>query len=422
MKLALLAGTHSGCGKTTLTLALLQYLKNRALPVRAFKVGPDFLDPLWHFAVTGQPSYNLDTQMIGLDLSQHLLSRWAGEDSYGVIEGVMGMFDGRTGVGQAGSSVDLARQLQLPVILVVDAQGISGSIAPLVSGYCQFAQQLGVTVSGVIANRLGGDFHANLLREALAAYQLPPLLAWMSKGAPMLEERHLGLKTPLSGAVPDLQACLRVDEAKLMSAFLRYAAPVLSDVPRLDGLQGKTVAIARDEACCFIYPANVDWLLAQGARLQWFSPLAGEAAPAADAMWLPGGYPELYASRLAASKSLPSIKAFVEAGRPVLAECGGAMLLGADLVDLAGAIWPMARVLPFRSRMQNTLAALGYRQDVSGMRGHEFHYSLRECEGAMAPGFDCTDGDKGVRYNNLRASYVHWYFASAPSAAIKWFT
>ncbi|MCK9608620.1 MAG: cobyrinate a,c-diamide synthase [Methylomonas sp.] len=420
MKVALLAGTHSGCGKTTLMLALLQYLKKQALKPRAFKVGPDFLDPLWHAAVTGLPSYNLDTQMVGITESRYLLNRLAGAAEYGLIEGVMGMFDGRSGVGSAGSSVDLASQLEVSVMLVVDAQGMSGSIVPLVSGYCDFAKQRNVQITGIVANRVGSEFHARLLAEALADYQLPPLLAWLTNDAPTLAERQLGLKIPEKSRVPDFEPALHVDHAALLAAFSPFTPgdPVKTDTAYL---QGKTIAIARDAVCCFIYPANVDWLLEQGARLAWFSPLAGEPVPAADALWLPGGYPELHARQLADSLSLASINAFIESGRPVLAECGGSMLLGDALVDQQGNRWPMAKVLRFDSRMQTKLAALGYREDASGMRGHEFHYSIRESKHALAPGFACN-GDQGIRFKNLRACYNHWYFPSAPRAITEWLT
>jgi cobyrinic acid a,c-diamide synthase len=316
--------------------------------------------------------------------------------------------------------VDLASQLAAPVMLVVDAKGMSGSIVPLVSGFCDFARQCGANIGGVIANRVGSEFHAQLLRDALAEYDLPPLIAWLSKDAPGLEERHLGLKIPDAAVVPDFQDALHVDSTLLEAAFSVYK-PVQVDTMVVAGLQDKTIAIAKDQACCFIYPANLDWLTEQGAILAWFSPLAGEAVPAADALWLPGGYPELHAQQLAESASLASIKAFIEAGKPVLAECGGAMLLGHLLIDQQGNSWPMANVLPFSSKMQNKLASLGYRQEASGMRGHEFHFSIRQTDESLTPCFDCQVGDKGVQYKKLRASYIHWYFASAPAVAIEWF-
>ncbi len=423
MKLALLAGTHSGCGKTTIMLALLQYLQAEGLSPRAFKTGPDFLDPLWHAAVTGRESYNLDTEMVGIEQSRRVLARQMADGGLALIEGVMGLFDGRDGVGRSGSSVDLAKQLGAPVILVVDAHGMSGSIAPLVSGFQQFAEQRGASIAGIVANRVGSEHHAELLRDALAEYRLPPLLAWVGKQQDaVLKERHLGLKMPdARHSLPDFQAAMRVDRTALLAAFADIAGDA-GQSAAAGLLSARTVAIARDSACCFIYPANVDWLIEQGADVVYFSPLAGDLVPDADALWLPGGYPELHAEQLSVSASLASIRDFIDSGRPVLAECGGAMLLGKALVDQSGQAWPMAGVLPFVSVMQAKLAALGYRRDASGMRGHEFHYSTRETQETFEPAFVCERGDNGIRYKNLRASYVHWYFSSAPNVAAQWLT
>lgn len=421
MKLALLAGTQSGCGKTTAMLALLQYFSRRKRTVAAFKSGPDFLDPLWHQAVIGRSSYNLDTQMIGIEPSRRILAEQAKRAEFGLIEGVMGLFDGRSGVGEAGSSADLAKALNAPVLLVVDAAGISGSIVPMVAGFRDYAARMNVTLAGVIANKVGSAHHAELLRGLLCEHQMPPLLAWMGKEVPVLAERHLGLVRPEEGELPDFQPCFHVDESALLSAFAEYTIDVETsgDTPKY--LHGRRVAIARDAACCFIYPANIDWLLEQGAEIRYFSPLAGEPVPQqADALWLPGGYPELYGQQLSVSASLPSIRRFIEADKPVLAECGGAMLLGEQLIMRDGVSWSMAGVLPFNSRMQGKLASLGYREDQCGVRGHEFHHSVRESESDFTPGFDCGRGDRGIHYKKLRASYIHWYFASAPERVAEW--
>jgi cobyrinic acid a,c-diamide synthase len=421
MKTALLAGTHSGCGKTTVMLALLQYFCARQKTISAFKTGPDFLDPLWHQAVTGQASYNLDTQMIGIEHSRRILARHQQHSEYALIEGVMGLFDGRSGVGGPGSAADLAKQLQVSVILVIDAQGLSGSVVALVSGYCDVAAKLGVGIVGIVANKVGSDHHATMLSELLRGHALPPLLAWLSRDAEGLTERHLGLVRPGENALPDLQAALTVDAQLLEQAFLERYVDSRETVIDSVALHGKTVAIARDAACCFIYPDNLDCLRQMGANLQFFSPIAGEPIPEqANALWLPGGYPELYAEQLSQSPSLTTIKQFIDDGKPVLAECGGAMLLGEQLVSKQGVTWPMAKVLPFMSRMQTQLAALGYRQSGT-VTGHEFHYSVRESAVQFDPAFEVDQGDRGIRYKNLRASYIHWYFASAPSIIKEWF-
>lgn len=421
----LLAGTQSGCGKTSITLALLQYLKHEKSTVACFKAGPDFLDPMWHQAITGQVSLNLDTRMIGEAECRQIFSQPSQIDQakYALVEGVMGMFDGRSGVGEAGSSAHLAKTLDIPVVLIVDAKGMAGSIVPLVSGFVQQAEKMGVTISAVVANRIGSEHHASLIKDFLLEFKLPPLLAWMSKQAPTLPERHLGLVRPDEVEIPNFLPVLHVDDAVLASAWGEVVTESASENTAGDRLKGKSIAIARDAACCFCYQANLDWLAAEGAEITFFSLLAGEAIPdKADALWILGGYPELYAKTLSLSASLGAIREFIEQGKPVLAECGGMMLLGESLQDKAGDIWPMAKVLPFKTRMQDKLASLGYREDASGVRGHEFHHSVREHNSVEEKtAFELTRGDKGLRYKNLRASYIHWYFASAPEVVANWF-
>jgi len=421
MKIALLAGTQSGCGKTTVMLALLQYLKAQKNSICSFKAGPDFLDPLWHQLITARTAYNLDTRMVGLEQSQQQINKQHQQLELALIEGVMGLFDGRTGVGLDGSSADLAKGLKCPVILVVNAKGMSGSIVPLVSGFCDYAEKMGVTISGIIANRVGSAHHASLLKNFLLNYHMPPLLAWMEKNAPALAERHLGLVTPGTPEIPDYTACFHVDTEALLAAFSEWnESPKRYDPKKR--LSGQTIAIAKDEACCFIYPANLDWLNEQGAQIEYFSVIDGDAVPKnATAVWLPGGYPELHAELLSVSKSWKSLSQFIKAGHPVLAECGGSMLLGEQLIDVDGMVWPMAGVLPYQSKMQKKLASLGYREDKSGVRGHEFHYSKRLSDRVFEGCFECARGDKGIRYKNLRASYIHWYFASAPDVVATWF-
>ena len=418
--LALLAGTQSGCGKTTVMLALLQYLKAGQHNIVSFKSGPDFLDPLWHQAVTGRLSYNIDTRMIGTQHSMQIIAEQAKTADLALIEGVMGLFDGRSGVGGSGSSAELAMALDVPVFLVIDAKGMSGSIVPMVSGFTSYALNMGVKIAGVIANRVGSAHHAQLLRDVLHEHQQPPLIAWMEKDAPLLPERHLGLVQPSEVALPDFLPFLHIEADSLLDLFNEPQFPQI-EKGKQDLLKNKKIAIAKDAACCFIYPANLDFLQQQGAEIIYFSPIDGDAIPDnADALWLPGGYPELFAQQLSESNTWQSLKLFIEAGKPVLAECGGAMLLGESLLDHDGTQWSMAKVLPYRSIMQSKLASLGYREEMSGIRGHEFHHSIRKAGQVLEPCFQLSRGDKGVRYKNLRASYVHWYFASAPEVITDW--
>ncbi len=401
----------------------MQFLRARAVSITPFKAGPDFLDPMWHQAVTGCRSFNLDTQMMGEAACRQQLAAQLDNGSLAVIEGVMGLFDGRSGVGGKGSTLDLARVLGLPVVLVIDARGMSGSIVPLVAGFQQQAAGSGVAIGGLLANRVGSRGHAALLSGLLADHGLPPLLGWITKKAPTLPERHLGLEMPGGRSVPDFGSALQLD----LERFLAVCGELpgcgwAGAVEAAERLSGRCVAVARDAACCFIYPANLIWLEQQGAALQFFSPLKGEAVPAdADAVWLPGGYPELHAESLASSATWPSLRRHIEAGRPVLAECGGMMLLGETLIDHRGNGWPMSGVLPFTTRMQPGLAGLGYRDDASGARGHEFHHSTRSHDAAIPAAFNCRRGDRGLHYKNSRSSYIHWWFPAAPDVTASWF-
>lgn len=421
MKLALLAGTQSGCGKTTITLALLQYLKKHKTRITSFKAGPDFLDPMWHQKITQGVCYNLDTRMIGLQQSTQLINQQQQQTDVVLIEGVMGLFDGRTGVGQDGSSADLAKGLNCPVILVINAKGISGSIVPLVSGFYEYANKMDVKISGIIVNHVGSQHHADLLDKFLFDYKMPPLLAWMEKQAPVLPERHLGLTMPEENQIPNLLPFFHVNNDLLLKAFRAWEAVDSDSQKKPKLLVGKTIAIVKDKASCFIYPANIDWIKSQGAEIHYFSILESDVVPKdADAIWLPGGYPELYAQQLSESTSWESLKQFIKKGKPVLAECGGSMMLGETLTDIEGRKWSMAGILPYSCTMQKKLASLGYREDETGMKGHEFHYSVRQCTMDLSPSFNCSRGDKGIHYKNVRSSYIHWYFASAPEVMADW--
>ncbi len=221
--------------------------------------------------------------------------------------------------------------------------------------------------------------------------------------------------------IPDYSSVLHVDHELLVQAFseITNKTPAILDKPQL---QGKTVAIARDNTCCFIYPDNLDWLISHGAKLVFFSLVASEPVPdGVDAIWLLGGYPELHAQQLSQSISWDSSRKYVDAGIPILAECGGAMLLGKALVDLNGSDWSMAGVFPCVSIMQTRLVALGHREEASGVKVHEFHYSTREKIEGLLPAFDVSQGDKVVRYKNVRASYIHWFFAEVSNQACAWF-
>ncbi len=421
-KTTIVVGTQSGCGKTTIILALLQALKNKQISVQTFKAGPDFLDPFWHQAITAQASYNLDTKMMGAQACINQLHKHSEKSQITLIEGAMGLFDGATGVGELGSSAHLAKILDVSVILVVDAKGMSGSIVPLVSGFCDYATKLGFKISGIIANQVGSPHHAQLLDDLLTQHHLPLLIGWMKKNAPSLPERHLGLKRPEEAIIPDFKEFFHLDSQRLSFALTAFVKkPSLGSQPKAL-LKNKTIAIANDAACCFIYSDNIDCLKAQGANIHFFSPIKGESIPEnTDALWLPGGYPELYAEELSTSSSGSSIKEFINQNKPVLAECGGAMLLGKNLIDFNGKSWKMAGIFPYTSIMKDRLVSLGYRNEENGMRGHEFHHSERINDDNLQPCFTLNRGDQGIRYKKVRASYIHWYFASEINVMAEWF-
>jgi len=415
MNTLLIAGTHSGCGKTTVTLALLAHLRAQGLCAAPFKAGPDFLDPMQYSAMCHRPAYQLDTCMMGEAVCLDTFARYSTHADGAVIEGMMGLFDGAKGIGGEGSSVHLAALLGAPVLLVVDAVGMAGSIAPMVAGFADEARRCGASIAGVVANRVGSEAHAALLASALQSRDLPPLIAWLSADAPTLTERHLGLIPPTSP--PDFVGIWR--ETSPLPWDKAQTGETKSAVGSL--LRGFRIAIARDDACCFLYAANLDWLRDEGAEAIFFSPLAGDDVPEADALWLPGGYPELHAARLSRSRTLAAIRAFCAAGKPVLAECGGMMMLGETLTDLNAVTYAMAGVLPCRFSIGRQLAELGYRRTQDGLRGHVFHYAKIEEPLAMPEAFAMESGNPGICVKRIRASWTHWYFPSAPQAAAELF-
>jgi len=420
----IVAGTASGAGKTTATLALIERFVQQGWQVVPFKAGPDFLDPMHLAAMAGVPCENLDTQMMGTDRVRALFAARASRAQLAIVEGVMGSFDGAGGVGGAGSTVALAAALQLPMLLVVPAQGVAGTIVPWVDGFNRWAQRCGARIVGVIV-RAGSRNHARMLADLLAEHRLPAVVAWIDDQAPALPSRHLGLVPPRQrpqGFAAHLHPLPAFEHLVAEPMEEGKAAPTIADALGARGrLAGFRIAVARDAAFSFVYPANLDWLRAEGAKLQFFSPLAGESPPVeADALWLPGGYPELFAERLARSPALSAIAAFVNSGRPTLAECGGMLVLG-KAIEYDGRTYPMAGVLPVRFAIRPHLVALGYRAEVGGARGHEFHYAERIGGETLPPAFQLDGpGDRGIRHRRLRASFVHWWFPSAPAQIASW--
>ena len=431
----LIAAPASGQGKTTVACALARLHTRAGLRVRVFKCGPDFLDPHWLTLASGNSVHQLDLWTTGqADCAQRLYDA-ARQSDLIIVEGVMGLFDGEP------SAADLAQHFGLRVLAVIDASAMAGTFGALAWGLQHYRE--GLAFAGVLANWVASPGHADMLEAGLRdASQWRGAL--MRSDAFTLPERHLGLvvASELSDAVQRLDAAadalaetplgkMSVDDLQAWST--PFAAPDTSHVifPS-DVLKGQTIAIARDAAFCFVYAANIDCLRAMGAQIIYFSPLHDAALPVCDALWLPGGYPELHAGKIAANSAMKnSIAAHVAAGKPVWAECGGMMAMFETLTCVDGASYPMWSVLPGSVTLQKRLAALGPQQlEVGGgiLRGHAFHYST--CATALpvaarsqaAPGRKLRgEGESMYVQGSVKASYFHAWFASNPVAAASLF-
>lgn len=411
------AAPASGQGKTTVTAALARLHARQGRRVRVFKCGPDFLDPQIHAVASGAPVYNLDLGMCGeMDAAWRLFEA-AREADLILVEGVMGLYDGNP------SGADIARRFGLPVMAVIDARAMAQTFGAVAHGLAHY--QPGLPFSGVLANHVGSARHAEMLRAAL-----PADMRWygaLSRDAQAgLPERHLGLLQ--AAEIADLETRLdRFADGIAATGAADLPAPVEFPAARAPGipplLAGRTIAVARDAAYGFIYPANLDTLRALGARLAFFSPLAGDVLPECDALWLPGGYPELHGEVLAANPHFfAGLRAHAAAGKPVLAECGGMMSLFETVVDKAGRPHAFAGLLPGRAVMQQRLAALGMQVaelPEGRLQGHTFHYSKSDTPLAPLVSAQTPDGREGeaiYRQGRLTASYVHFYFPSDPAA------
>ncbi|MEW6763625.1 MAG: cobyrinate a,c-diamide synthase [Pseudomonadota bacterium] len=413
----LVAAMSSGQGKTSVTAALARKLVRQGQRVRVFKCGPDFIDPMLLERASGAPVHTLDLWMVGVDECRRRLHDAAREADAILVEGVMGLYDG------SPSAADLSREFGIPVLAVIDASAMAQTAGAVARGLRDYGP---VDMAGVLANRIASEGHAKMVASSLRDI---PLLGWLARQDTPLPERHLGLVLP--GEVDGLEALLDKladglhfeEDAWRALPLLSQSAPEWDEVPPL--LADRTIAIARDAAFCFLYPANLDLLQKMGAQLAFFSPLKDEAVPPdADAVFLPGGYPELHCASLAeAARWQDGIRAAHAKGLPIVAECGGMMAVAEAITDKEGQRWPMAGLLPGEVKMQARLAGLGAQamQTPQGpLRGHTFHYSRLETGAApLSHTVKTSTGGEGeavFRIGSLSASYFHAYFPSNPLA------
>lgn len=478
-----IAGTHSGAGKTSVTLALARALTRRGLKVQTFKVGPDFLDPTYLALASSRPCYNLDGWMAGHDHCRRLFARATTDADCTLVEGVMGLFDGADAQSDAGSTAEIVRLFNAPVILVVNVHGMGRSLAALVKGYTAFRTDL--RFAGVVANHCGSERHAALLSDALKADGLPPLLGAIPRSAfPELASRHLGLVTADRRQLPesllDALADALEQNLSLETLFPEMVARTedkttpsetgsqRAALPRIrrndnqmslfteDGSEPAAaiaerkvagtpvnlrIGVARDAAFHFYYQDLFDELAAAGCELIFFSPLDDRRLPEGlSGLYLGGGYPELHAERLAENgEMVAAVRAYADAGRPLYAECGGLMYLSRG-IEANGRFFPLTALLPARTRMLAQRKALGYvevaltEDSLWGrrgelLRGHEFHYSELIDDPLSDPAWrkvyslrrlrTDTVETEGYQSGAILASYTHLHYASRPAAVAR---
>jgi cobyrinic acid a,c-diamide synthase len=449
-----IAGTHSGVGKTTVATGIMAALHKRGLRVQGFKVGPDFIDPTFHHAATGRPSHNLDGWMLSRETNLDLFARASADADVTVIEGVMGLFDGKSAPSLTGTTAEMAIWLDAAVVLVLDASAMAGSAAAVVHGFDTLVPDL--RLSAIVCNKVASDSHYAYLRDAIAARCRPALLGYLPRDASFsIPERHLGLHLAHESLREDrltrlaewvesrlnldrlLELGARPQTLDSTSAVHAQSGGVCFSLPTrlvtspasIRQLKRARIGIARDAAFCFYYHDNLELLRSLGAELIEFSPIADRTLPAdLDGLYLGGGYPELHAEALSSNVSMrDAIAEFVMSDAPVYAECGGFMYLTQAIVDVSGRTWPMAGIFPTCANMQKRLAKLGYIEvetcEAEGWlapgecaRGHQFRYSVIDpMPGTILRVY--KDPAEGYRVRSALGSYVHLHFLSCPNFA-----
>ena len=434
-----IAATQSGGGKTTLVTGLLAALRTRGLTVQSFKVGPDYIDLGYHRLASGRTGHNLDTWLVPEARLAEIFARECAGADIAVIEGVMGLYDGgRRGIS---STAAIAKALDAPVLLVIDAKSVGVSAAATALGFRIYDARL--NLAGVLLNRLGSETHEEMIREAMTGIDMPVYGVLRRDAALALPERHLGLTPVEENAAAETVRAIgeRVEAGLDLDSILklaRSAAPlVLPQSAQQNARSSVRIGVARDEAFSFYYAASLAEREAHGAKIIAFSPLHDEALPEVDGVLIGGGFPEMFAAQLAENASMrASLCRAAEEGMPIYAECGGYMYLMQLLIDFYGVEHAMAGIFPARARMTEKLQMVGYVEaeqtvdTVLGsagllLHGHEFHFSVEEAERAadLVRPFTFTKLRNGARYaagcvyKNVLGSYLHLHFAGCQTAA-----
>lgn len=441
MKKILIAGTHSGVGKTTVSLGLMKAITNRGKKVQPFKVGPDYIDPNYHKYVTGVDSRNLDAYMLDEEQIKYIFLKAANDKDISIIEGVMGLYDGLGSDINRCSTSAMAKVLKCPVILVVDAKATGASSAATVLGYKHMDKS--VDIVGIIVNNVKNKSHYNLVKATVEKYCGIEVLGYLPPDEEVsISSRYLGLvqcqeNEDLSKKVNrmaelieeyvDVDRIMELSESESITSSFEMKM-FLEDVEVRNLARNKKIGVAYDEAFNFYYQDNLDLLRDIGAELVFFSPIRDEVLPDVDLLYIGGGYPEIYARQLESNRSmLESIRDFYDGNKPIYAECGGLMYLGSYLLNKDGDKFEMVGILDGYSQMTDKLKRFGYclatakkdnliSYEGQQLRGHEFHYS--EFITGMDTVFDMkktrsngtSEWSGGYSSKNLLASYLHVHF------------
>ncbi|WKY47452.1 cobyrinate a,c-diamide synthase [Eubacteriaceae bacterium ES3] len=436
MNYFMLAGISSNVGKTTVTMGIMGALKNRKLKVKPFKTGPDYIDPMFHRFVTGEDSINLDTWMLSEEVVRQLFDRRMEENDVGVLEGVMGLYDGNRLESEKGSSAYLSKLVDAPVILIINGRGMAKSAAALVKGYMDFDPD--VNIKGVIINRISSESHYQLLKEMIEAYNPVTCLGYFPETPEIImDSRHLGLVPveELEGFREKVEKAAEIAEKTIdLDKLLEISERPVRKPNRPDPFlrlnetyKGLKIGIPRDRAFNFYYDDNLRALENAGVSLVEFSPINDKCLPQGlDGLYIGGGFPEIFAKELEKNTSmLEDIRKKLEAGLPCYAECGGLMYLTERITNNEGQSFEMVGFLKAQAKMTKKLQRFGYvdlcafigGQSIES-RGHEFHHSLIESEEELQTAYVISKRGKtwtcGYTQNNVLAGYPHIHFYSNP--------